>query len=114
MALNEIFYVQYNVVVPTIFILIISFTKDGILSRALGSRLFNYFGKLSLYFYLIHYVVIEENFKEYLLETYGMSVQGMTWICFIILVVSLLISIIFERVQTLITNSIKNRSLPRI
>jgi peptidoglycan/LPS O-acetylase OafA/YrhL len=115
LASNEMFYGQYNiVVVPTIFMLIITFTKDGILSRVLGSRLFYYFGKLSLYFYLIHYVVIEESFKEYLLETFGTSVQGMTWICLIILVVSLLISIIFERVQTLITSNTKNSTLPRI
>lgn len=88
--------------IPVCCLLLYVFSFDGgKISSFLGKEINQYLGKVSLYFFMIHYIVINYGGKQLLTGLFQNHYSGL--ICVILFAVSLLSAIAFERLLYLIT-----------
>ena len=84
--------------IPVLLFMIIVFSlSDGEISRVLSSKIHKYLGSISLYIYLLHYLVIHFGGKQILSRLFGTSTMAIILNCFALFGITLGLSIIYDR-----------------
>ena len=100
---KDFYYSQYNLYLTPIFLfLIYAYTKDGVLSRFFSGRFFPKMGNLSMYIYLLHYVII-----NYVAVFFLDGIDDTAVLCLAsvgLLIFTIIFSYIFVRIQDYFLN----------
>lgn len=94
--------------VDTMLMLVFSDTQ-GVFSKLLGNRFTIYLGRLSLYIYLFHYVVINCGGSQIMLNILGTSNLAMVVDCFILLLITIILSAYFMKYEEFICRFVRKQ-----
>lgn len=100
------------VAIPASILTIFAFSiNHGLISKLLENRFSVYLGRLSLYIYLFHYVIIYCGGSQILLRLFGASNLALAIDCLILLSITMMLSALFMKYEDTIWRAVRKTAI---